>query len=142
MINKEKIEQAVQLLLEGMGEDATRPGLIETPERAARMYEEILSGYGDCAERHLSKTFPVTESGMILEKDIQFYSSESSVVHGDGCPSDAVQGDAVVGCSRQSLSFNYIRQQYITHSSRCFMRCRHLCSNKPVDQPKKKFSGN
>ena len=74
MINKEKIEQAVKLLLEGMGEDATRPGLIETPERVARMYEEILSGYGDTAERHLSKTFPVTESGMILEKDIQVYS--------------------------------------------------------------------
>ena len=74
MINKEKIEQAVQLLLEGMGEDVTRSGLVETPERVARMYEEILSGYDDSAERHLGKTFPVTESGMILEKDIQFYS--------------------------------------------------------------------
>lgn len=74
MINKEKIEKAIKLLLEGIGEDATRPGLIETPERVARMYEEILSGYDDSAERHLEKTFPVTESGMILEKDIQFYS--------------------------------------------------------------------
>ena len=74
MINKEKIEQAVKLLLEGMGEDVTRSGLVETPERVARMYEEILSGYDDSAERHLGKTFPVTESGMILEKDIQFYS--------------------------------------------------------------------
>ena len=74
MINKEKIEQAVKLLLEGMGEDVTRSGLVETPERVARMYEEILSGYDDSAERHLGKTFPVTESGMILERDIQFYS--------------------------------------------------------------------
>ncbi|MBO4911530.1 MAG: GTP cyclohydrolase I FolE [Butyrivibrio sp.] len=74
MINKEKIEQAVKLLLEGMGEDVTRTGLVETPERVARMYEEILSGYDDSAERHLGKTFPVAESGMILEKDIQFYS--------------------------------------------------------------------
>ena len=74
MINKEKIEQAVKLLLEGMGEDVTRSGLVETPERVARMYEEILSGYDDSAERHLGKTFPVTESGMVLEKDIQFYS--------------------------------------------------------------------
>ena len=74
MINKEKIEQAVKLLLEGMGEDVTRSGLVETPERVARMYEEILSGDDDSAERHLGKTFPVTESGMILEKDIQFYS--------------------------------------------------------------------
>ena len=37
MINKEKIEQAVKLLLEGMGEDVTRSGLVETPERVARM---------------------------------------------------------------------------------------------------------
>jgi GTP cyclohydrolase I len=74
MINKEKIEEAVRLLLEGIGEDAARPGLEDTPDRVARMYEEILSGYEDSAERHLEKTFPVTESGMILEKDIQFYS--------------------------------------------------------------------
>ena len=74
MINKEKIEKAVRLLLEGIGEDAARPGLEDTPDRVARMYEEILSGYEDSAERHLEKTFPVTDSGMILEKDIQFYS--------------------------------------------------------------------
>ncbi|MBO4456953.1 MAG: GTP cyclohydrolase I FolE [Butyrivibrio sp.] len=74
MINKEKVEQAVKLLLEGMGEDVNRPGLRETPERVVRMYEEILSGYDDSAKEHLSKTFPTNESGMVLEKDIQFYS--------------------------------------------------------------------
>ena len=74
MIDKEKVEKAVRLLLEGIGEDAARPGLEDTPDRVARMYEEILSGYEDSAERHLEKTFPVTDSGMIVEKDIQFYS--------------------------------------------------------------------
>ena len=74
MINKEKVEQAVKLLLEGIGEDVSRPGLTETPERVARMYEELLSGYDDSAKEHLSKKFPSSESGMVLEKDIQFYS--------------------------------------------------------------------
>ena len=41
MIDHEKIEQAVRLLLEGMGEDVNREGLIDTPDRIARMYEEI-----------------------------------------------------------------------------------------------------
>ena len=41
MVDREKVEQAVRLLLEGIGEDPNREGLLETPERIARMYEEI-----------------------------------------------------------------------------------------------------
>ena len=41
MIDRNKVEQAVRLLLEGMGEDPSREGLIDTPERVARMYEEL-----------------------------------------------------------------------------------------------------
>ena len=41
MIDHEKIEQAVRLLLEGMGEDVNREGLIDTPDRIARMYEAV-----------------------------------------------------------------------------------------------------
>ena len=44
MIDQEKIKQAVRLLLEGIGEDPSREGLVETPERIARMYEEIYGG--------------------------------------------------------------------------------------------------
>ena len=40
----EKIKKAVTLLLEGIGEDPGRPGLLKTPERVAKMYEEIFSG--------------------------------------------------------------------------------------------------
>ncbi len=74
MVNKEKIEQAVQLLLEGIGEDVNREGLVETPQRIARMYEEIFGGMSEDAGEHLKKTFSVDNSEMVLEKDIVFYS--------------------------------------------------------------------
>ena len=45
-MDREKIERAVRLMLEGMGEDPGRPGLLDTPARVARMYEEIFSGIG------------------------------------------------------------------------------------------------
>lgn len=74
MVDKQKIEQAVKLLLEGIGEDVDREGLIETPSRIARMYEEIFAGMDETPEVHLSKTFEAKNNEMILEKDITFYS--------------------------------------------------------------------
>ena len=75
MVNKEKIEEAVRLLLEGIGEDCNREGLKETPDRVARMYEEIFEGMDQSAEEHLSKTFTAENNEMVLEKDILFYST-------------------------------------------------------------------
>lgn len=69
-----KIEEAVKLLLEGMGEDAEREGLKDTPARVARAFEEVFSGYKDSAEKHLSVTFESGSDGMVLEKDIPVYS--------------------------------------------------------------------
>lgn len=40
-MDKEKIREGVRLILEGIGEDINREGLVETPDRIARMYEEI-----------------------------------------------------------------------------------------------------
>lgn len=74
MVNKEKVEEAVRLLLEGIGEDCGREGLKETPMRVARMYEELMEGTEASAKEHLSKTFKVQDNQMILEKDITFYS--------------------------------------------------------------------
>ncbi len=68
------MEAAVKLLLEGMGEDVNREGLKETPARVARMYEELLSGMGASAKEHLSKTFEASDSQIVLERDITFYS--------------------------------------------------------------------
>ena len=74
MVDKLKIEQAVRLLLEGIGEDITREGLIDTPDRIARMCEEIYGGLGHEADQHLLKQFPVENNEIVLEKDITFYS--------------------------------------------------------------------
>lgn len=74
MIDKEKIETAVRMLLEGIGEDINREGLRETPQRVARMYEEIYGGLESDAGEHLQKTFESTTSDMVVEKDITFYS--------------------------------------------------------------------
>ena len=75
MIDHEKVEQAVRLLLEGIGEDVNREGLIDTPDRIARMYEEIYGGMEEDAATHLSRTFTVDSSEMVVEKDITFYST-------------------------------------------------------------------
>ena len=73
-MDKEKIKKAVELLLEGIGEDKEREGLKDTPDRIARMYEELFAGMGEDAAVHLGKTFTSSHSGMVLEKDITFYS--------------------------------------------------------------------
>ena len=49
MIDHEKIEQAVRLMLEGIGEDPEREGLIDTPARIARMCEELYGGMAEDA---------------------------------------------------------------------------------------------
>lgn len=74
MVNIEKTEKAIRDLLIAIGEDPDRPGLIETPKRCAKMYDELLSGMDHDAEEHLSKQFDVPHSEFLLEKDIPFYS--------------------------------------------------------------------
>ena len=74
MIDQEKIKEAVKLLLEGIGEDPAREGLIDTPDRVARMYTEIFAGMGADVSEPLSRVFAVDKNEMVLEKDIVFYS--------------------------------------------------------------------
>ena len=73
-MDKSRIEAAVREILFAIGEDPDREGLLETPSRVARMYEEIFSGLEDNPERHL-KLF--NESGneeMVIVRDIPLYS--------------------------------------------------------------------
>ena len=73
-MDHKKIEKAVQLFLEGIGEDCTREGLAETPKRIANMCEQLFGGYEQDAEKHLSRTFHADTGNMVVEKDITFYS--------------------------------------------------------------------
>jgi len=74
MVDHEKVKEAVRMLLEGIGEDVNREGLVDTPDRIARMFDEIYGGMDEDAGVHLSKVFSVDNSEMVLEKDIVFYS--------------------------------------------------------------------
>jgi GTP cyclohydrolase I len=74
MIDQDKIKQAAALFLEGIGEDPNREGLLETPDRIARMCTELFAGLEESAEPHLSKRFTVEHNEIVLEKDIPFYS--------------------------------------------------------------------
>lgn len=75
MMDKTKLEQAVKDLLSALGEDTAREGLVDTPSRVARMYEEILAGYNDDPAVHLSRTFVEEGSDVVIEKDIDFSST-------------------------------------------------------------------
>lgn len=74
MIDQNLIKEGVKLILEGIGEDVNREGLVDTPDRIARMYEEIFAGMNEDAGIHLSKTFAADTTEMVIEKDISFYS--------------------------------------------------------------------
>jgi len=74
MIDKEKIKKAVREILEAIGEDPDREGLLETPDRVARMYEEIFSGLHTDV-KDVIKIFQEDEhQEVILVKDIPLYS--------------------------------------------------------------------
>lgn len=73
MTDKAKIESAVRAILEAIGENLNRPGLVDTPRRVADMYEEIFAGVGSEPAEEL-KVYPTDHHEMIIHRDIPFYS--------------------------------------------------------------------
>ncbi|MFT5323425.1 MAG: GTP cyclohydrolase I [Planctomycetaceae bacterium] len=69
-----RIERAVREILEAVGEDPDRDGLLETPARVARMYAELFGGLHLDPGRHLKKVFQETYDEMVLVRDISFNS--------------------------------------------------------------------
>ncbi|HLG73550.1 MAG TPA: GTP cyclohydrolase I FolE [Chloroflexota bacterium] len=69
-----RIEHAVRDILGAVGEDPSREGLRETPNRVARMYREIFSGLSADPRDELSATFEEDHSEMVVVRDIPFYS--------------------------------------------------------------------
>lgn len=73
-MDKKRIENAVREILIAIGEDPDREGLVETPDRVARMYEEIFSGLSDNPERHLKVFKEGDNDEMVVVRDIPMYS--------------------------------------------------------------------
>lgn len=74
-MDKERIEKAVREILYAIGEDPDREGLINTPKRIAKMYEEIFSGLDEDPSEHLKIYFQDEKyEELVLVKDIPFYS--------------------------------------------------------------------
>ena len=68
------VQHATRQLLAAIGEDPSRNGLQETPQRVARSYAEIFGGLNEDPAAHLQKTFEVDTDGLVVVKDIEFYS--------------------------------------------------------------------
>ncbi len=73
-INRPQIEAAVRLILEAIGEDPNREGLLDTPKRVAKMYEEVFSGLNEDPKQHFETIFSEEYEELVLVKDIPFYS--------------------------------------------------------------------
>jgi GTP cyclohydrolase IA len=73
-MDREKIETAVRMILEAVGEDPDREGLQGTPRRIADMYEEILAGIGRDPRPFLAVTFQEQHKEMVVLRDIPLYS--------------------------------------------------------------------
>lgn len=74
-VDQEVIQDNVRRMLEAFGEDPNREGLLRTPERVARMYEELLSGYRvDPVALVNDALFEVEYDEMVIVRDIEFYS--------------------------------------------------------------------
>lgn len=72
--NREQIEHHVREILKLVGEDVEREGLLETPARVTRMYEEIFGGYEVDPRDVLGVTFEENHEELVIVKDIVYYS--------------------------------------------------------------------
>ena len=73
-VDLERIRAAVVEILEAIGEDSQRDGLLRTPDRVANMYAEVFAGLREDPEHHRKVQFEAGHDEMVLVKDIPFYS--------------------------------------------------------------------
>ena len=73
-VDTKRIEAAVLEILAAVGEDPTRDGLLMTPGRVARMYEELFTGFDENPADHLEITFAADHDEMVMVRDIPFAS--------------------------------------------------------------------
>ncbi|MBT2569490.1 GTP cyclohydrolase I FolE [Planococcus sp. ISL-110] len=73
-VDLDKIEKAVSMILEAVGEDVNREGLKDTPKRVAKMYAEVFSGLKEDPKEYFKTVFHEGHEELVLVKDIPFYS--------------------------------------------------------------------
>jgi GTP cyclohydrolase I len=74
LIDQRKIEEAVLSIIEAIGEDPKREGLVGTPRRIAEMYSELFMGLGVDPKQELTVGFEEGHREMVILRDIPFYS--------------------------------------------------------------------
>lgn len=74
MINQETIKNAMEEIIEAIGEDIQRDGLKNTPKRVAKMFSEVFAGLDDEPQKYMETIFDSDYKDLILVKDIKFYS--------------------------------------------------------------------
>jgi GTP cyclohydrolase I len=98
-----KIEQAVSAILEAVGEDPQREGLVGTPSRVARMYEELLAGTSKDPKDEVTVIYGEQYDEIIAVRDIPFYSMcEHHLLpfHGKAHVAYLPQGGRITGLSK------------------------------------------
>lgn len=149
--NKRKIVRATKMLLEALQEDTKRQGLVETPERVAKAWKEMMSGYWTENSDILSTTFDdiAHENSTITMKDIPIYSfCEHHLLPFFGTAEVSYtpkKGGKIVGLSKinrlvQNISRRLQTQERITYeiakaiktyldveSVTVILQCRHMC---------------
>ena len=73
-VDMDRIARAVREILEAVGEDPNREGLLDTPQRVARMYAELLGGLHEDPTEHVKRVFTQSYDEIVLLKDIAFHS--------------------------------------------------------------------
>ncbi|PFG05903.1 GTP cyclohydrolase I FolE [Bacillus sp. es.034] len=73
-VNHGQIEEAIRLILEAIGENPNREGLLDTPKRVAKMYAEVFSGLDHDPKEYFETIFSEEHEELVLVKDIPFYS--------------------------------------------------------------------
>lgn len=75
MVDQSRIEEAVREILVAIGEDPTRDGLVDTPGRVARAFEELYAGVGKDPAKVLDTSFEIGHDELVLVRDIEMFST-------------------------------------------------------------------
>lgn len=113
-MNIPQIEEAIRLLLEAVGEDPNREGLLDTPKRVAKMYEEVFSGLTVDPKEYFETVFHEEHEELVLVKDIPFYSMcEHHLVpfYGTAHVAYIPQGGKVAGLSKLARTLEAVAKR-------------------------------